>query len=250
MGKKKKGGKKKKKKGAGGSYSGGGGRFARPTGVDQVIPGRGHHWPSPTSLPAWRTSEACTCYRNIIQTDGQYVPHTCSQHEDTLSHMPMRRLMPQGTSMAVAHTCERQILLRTNSGVAVPNGSNPSTAFNAPWSFVEKQLKDYTSLLANSWGEKLLDSDRAEVLVRKATLLQALSRQEEALTAADKAIGLRPRFPQAYFVAGQAAFALGKFDVSCDRFREGLHEAPNRKELQTGFRVALLEANKRDSSGL
>ena len=132
--------------------------------------------------------------------------------------------------------------------MAVPNGSNPSSVRPAPRSFVEHQLRDYTNLLSNDWGKKLSGCDRAEVLVRQATLLQALGRQEEALAAADEAIGLRPRFPQAYFIAGQAAFALGKFDTSCNRFREGLHEAPNRKELQTAFRVALLEANKTNSS--
>lgn len=203
-----------------------------------------HQWPEPESLPRKQTSPSCTCYRRILKADGVYEPIRCSLHEKTLSKLPIKRLSPLGTSMAVAHGCERQMLLRTKSGVAIPNGSNPGTVEEAPQSFIEAQLRNYSDLLENKWGERLTDTDRAEVLVRQATLYQALAHQSEALKAAENAIGLRPTFPQAYYAAGQAAFALGKFSRACDHFREGLHEAPNRKELQAAFRIALLEANK------
>ena len=252
MGKKKKGGgggqKKKTRKAndtAGNTFPSVGAGSSRPEGVDQVIQGRGHLWPEPESLPKRRTGDACTCYRNILKADGVYEPKTCLLHEDSLSQMPMARLSPLGTSLAAVHSAERQISMRTKGGsVAVPNGSNPATATWAPKEFLEEQLDEYTSLLNNSWGDKLSDSDRAEVLTRQSTLFQALSRQKEALSAADEAIGLRPSFAQSYYAAGQAAFALSQYHKACDRFREGLREAPNRKEMQEAFRVALLEANK------
>lgn len=104
-------------------------------------------------------------------------------------------------------------------------------------------INEYADLLNNQHGDELSNADKAEVLTRLSTLLLAVSRNEEARQAAEIAIGLRPSFGAAYYIAGQSYFNTKQYDKAVNSFRAGLQEEPGRIELKEAFQKSLLELN-------
>ncbi len=211
----------------------------------QPLPGMPTHWPEPECLPTRLDVPSCTCFTALVRAKGNYVAGACALHAKFLSSWEGGRLSPRATAIAASHELERQTLRRVRPGVRAAQTCRQTD--RQPASEIEFQLDNYTRLLANQHGQALSDPDRAEVLVRQATLMQALGQDDAALAAAETAIGLRPTLAQSYYIAGQSYFRKQQFASAVERFREGLREAPSRVELQQAFRVALLEANKHDS---
>ena len=208
-------------------------------------------WGTPICLPIQPALPTCQCMQLTMSNGGNYDPQACSLHShENLEHLS--RYNPVVTYNTIGRAYERQHGVGSEHGVSkdLDGGAIRSVLLQREREPVRQvdldfMIQEYLQLLNNRHGVALPDSQKAEVLTRLGSLLLALRhpKNQEALTASEIAIGLRPSLSSAYFISGQAYFNLKMYEKAVDRFRAGLKEDPNRKELQEAYKKSILEVN-------
>jgi tetratricopeptide (TPR) repeat protein len=206
------------------------------------VPKKGSNWGKPITLPKPIERPSCTCMKLTLESNGQYHPKKCSLHQHMIAMPFSERYVPSIINLTISNKIKSLNDNNTNGNGALSELSS-KRKINVSLNEVSKRINEYAELLNNHHGDSLSNASKAEVLTRLGTLLLSVKRFEEAKTCAEIAIGLRPTFSAAYFIAGQSYFNTKQYDKAINSFRAGLQEDPDRIELKEAFRKTLLEAN-------
>ena len=215
----------------------------------QKLPAKGlKDWGTPLTLPKPRNTPSCTCMQLTMSTKGDYKPQQCALHVALISipKMSMPRTLTSTCISNKIQSLNENEERKTHSTGALHEllpANRKKTVANIPELEMNGMINEYADLLNNEHGDQLSNADKAEVLTRLSTLLLAVSRNEEAQQAAEIAIGLRPSFGAAYYIAGQSYFNTKQYDKAVNSFRAGLQEEPGRVEMKEAFQKSLLEVN-------
>jgi tetratricopeptide (TPR) repeat protein len=215
----------------------------------QKLPAKGlKDWGTPLTLPKPRNAPSCTCMQLTMSSKGDYKPQQCALHVALIS-IPQISMPRTLTSTCISNkiqSLKESEQRQTHSTGALREllpVNRSKTVAKMPVLEMNGMINEYADMLNNQHGDELSNADKAEVLTRLSTLLLAVSRNEEARQAAEIAIGLRPSFGAAYYIAGQSYFNTKQYDKAVNSFRAGLQEEPGRIELKEAFQKSLLELN-------
>ena len=184
--------------------------------------------PSPRLMPA-----GCTCYLNLVSTQGKYVPKRCSLHSplEFDEHRPsIQEVIKEVKAFDVNDVDD-----------LTPLGVDPVTI---PYDLAEEMAQQFTLLLDRVGVDNISQDDCAEILVRRATLYSGMKDHDRAYNDCKKAIELRSDYTPAMFRGGHAAFRKGDFVQAIRMFQRGLKLSPNNSALQKAYRCAVITGIK------